>query len=122
MLYGVEHQVRPSRSVIERLQGVEIRKPATVGPVIAEVPGMLDLLVDAVDVLRKAFGAHGSGIVIQPFEDPESTDGVVHLFVLVRTPLSFAESDQILQGVVSSWWEANAARAAGRVTIDTEFV
>jgi hypothetical protein len=127
MLYGVEHQVRPasagrpSRS-IERLQGVEIRNPASVGSVIEEVPGMLDMLVDAVAILRKAFGRHAKGIAIQPFIDPESTDGVVHLFVLALTPLSFAESDQILQGVVSSWWEANAARAGGRVTIDTEFV
>lgn len=128
MLYGVEHQVRPanagrgSRGGLERLQDVEIRDPATVASVIEDVPGMLDMLVDSVAVLRTAFGPSATGIVIEPFVDPEVSFPTTRLFVRALTSLSFEDADAILERVVSDWWMENANRAEGRVTIDMEFV
>ena len=101
--------------------GNEIRDHTLVQQVFAEDPACMAASFAAVDVLARAFGEHSVGIVIEPFVDPECVHVPVHLFVLAKTRLGFAEADALDRAAFDEWQTLEHA-VCNRVTLGMEFV
>lgn len=104
------------------LRGVTLRDHPTLLAVFSE-PGAIDILLAAlaaVDVLLRAFGDDATGVVVEPFIDPERSHAPVRLFVMAQTKLGATEAYALLVQALAEW--QTLEHVACRVTLDMEFV
>jgi hypothetical protein len=84
-------------------------------------PALNDLLRDAVEAIRVAFG-QAAELRVEPFLDPEVVGAVPRAYLVIRTRLSFAEAERKLDALDEGWWLANLHRASGRLSIALDYV
>lgn len=103
------------------LRGVTLRDHPTILAVFREDTATMLATFAAIDVLLRAFGEDSTGVVVEPFVDPECSHAPVRLFVMAQTRLGFAEADALVSKAFDEWQTLEHA-ACDRVTLGMEFV
>jgi hypothetical protein len=114
-------EVRPPQVPSVEALGVELRELDALREIVDANPGMLEVLAEAIDVLKDAFGGRAS-IALEPLIDPENPEPQPRIFVIAVTSMSFEQADGILDGVLDGWWAENQNRVGHSVFFTTEFV
>ena len=71
--------------------------------------------------LRRFFGPE-SEFAVQRFEDPESSESLPTLFLLVKTKLEAEAASALLNRFDEEWWLDNASCGGGKIEVSLEFV